>query len=82
MAIRRCLAAGSREVFDTLATGYAGTVGDGDLELDTGAILEQGDELLQSSRDLISELNAQLENNAVHNTGENLRNDSGSAGDS
>jgi hypothetical protein len=49
---------------------------------DTDAVLEQGDELLRSSRDLLAELDRQLSGDAVHNPVDSLRTTEAGAGDS
>ena len=49
-------------------------------ELDTDMVLEQGDELLRSSRDLLADIDRQLQA-PVNNPGDSLRTNEGRAGD-
>ena len=52
-------------------------------DIDTDMVLEQGDELLRSSRDLIADIDRRLGNSQpVHDVGDSLRTNDGDSGDS
>jgi hypothetical protein len=52
-------------------------------DIDTDMVLEQGDELLRSSRDLIADIDRQLSNTEfVNKAGDTLRTTDDAAGDS
>ena len=62
--------------------GYATRVGERQTEIGSEAILEQGDELLRASRDLLADIDAQLSASSVQNPGDSLRTNDPNAGDS